>query len=53
MAALGGAAALPLTVRAQQYTQVIGLLNSCAPDASANLMQSLRKGLSETGYVEE
>jgi putative ABC transport system substrate-binding protein len=52
----GGAAAAWVhsvhLVRAQQQAPVIGILNSGSPDASVNLMNSLRRGLAETGYVE-
>ena len=51
---LGGAAAnWPLTARGQKAAMpVIGILNSGSPDASASLIQSLRTGLGETGFVE-
>ena len=52
---LGGAAAqLPAELRECQKAAmpVIGILNSGSPDASASLIQSLRTGLGETGFVE-
>ena len=50
---IGGAAAWPLTVRAQQSAiPTIGFLRSTLPDASTDLLVALRKGLKETGYVD-
>src|SRR5271166_6031564 len=50
---IGGAAAWPLTARAQhQAMPVIGLLDSTSPDVHPNLLRSFRQGLSETGHVE-
>jgi putative ABC transport system substrate-binding protein len=49
---VGGAAAWPLTARAQQPAMpVIGYLNSAAP-ISPDALADLRKGLNETGYIE-
>ena len=50
---LGGAAAWPLSARAQQPAMpVIGLLDSTSPDVHSNLLRSFRQGLNETGHVE-
>ena len=50
---LGGAAAWPMTARAQQPAPpVIAFLNGSTAIASAANVAAFRKGLSETGYVE-
>jgi len=50
---LGGAAAWPLTARAQQpVIPVIGVLDPRAPDAVIDRLRALRQGLKGTGYVE-
>jgi putative ABC transport system substrate-binding protein len=48
----GLAAVWPLAVRAQQAMPVIGLLHSASPVAFAPFVDSFRKGLAETGFVE-
>jgi putative ABC transport system substrate-binding protein len=49
---LGGAAAWPLSARAQQKMPVIGMLNGGIETANAFMVTALRRGLLETGYVE-
>src|SRR5262249_49103968 len=54
LATLGGAVATwPLAARAQQSPMpVIGYLNNGSPESDASRLTGLRRGLSETAYVE-
>jgi putative ABC transport system substrate-binding protein len=49
---LGGSAAWPLAVRAQQRMPVIGFLSSGSPRAFANFLKAFQAGLSDEGFVE-
>jgi len=55
ISALGGAAAAwPLTARAQQPAlPVVGFISGGSAEGSARLEAAFRKGLNETGYVED
>jgi putative ABC transport system substrate-binding protein len=46
------AAAMPLAVRAQPRTPVLGFLTSLGPNDRPQLLEALRKGLNEAGYVD-
>ena len=53
IAALSGAAAMPLAARAQQPAMpVIGFLSGFSPSGSVDVLNSFRQGLGETGHVE-
>src|SRR5262249_3199109 len=53
LASLGGAAAWPLAARAQQPTMpVVGFLRDAPAAGSGFMVDGLRKGLSEAGFVE-
>jgi putative tryptophan/tyrosine transport system substrate-binding protein len=52
IAGLTGAAALPLTARAQPAVPVIGFLNTATPEIFADRLRAFRQGLKEGGYVE-
>src|SRR6516165_1182495 len=49
---LGGAAAWPLSARAQQLARRIGILETIPPQTNAANFDALRKGLRELGYDE-
>jgi putative ABC transport system substrate-binding protein len=53
IALVGGAAAWPLTARAQQPAMpVVGFLSSASPEAYARRLRAFHQALKETGYVE-
>jgi putative tryptophan/tyrosine transport system substrate-binding protein len=53
IALLGGAAAWPLAVRAQQPTMpVIGFMSTLSPESISNPVAGFHQGLKEAGYVE-
>jgi putative ABC transport system substrate-binding protein len=50
---LGGAAAWPLAATAQQRAMpVVGFLRGTSANASADILAALRRGLTESGYIE-
>ena len=50
---LGGAAAWPLAARTQQLAlPAVGYLNLGSPESDTSRLTGLRRGLSQTGYVE-
>jgi len=51
IAALGGAAALPVAVQAQQVP-VIGFLNPTSPKGYPSAIAAFHRGLNDSGYVE-
>jgi putative ABC transport system substrate-binding protein len=53
IAYIGSAATWPLAARAQQAVMpVIGFFSPSSADTSAYMVDGLRRGLAETGYVE-
>ena len=53
LATLGGAGAWPLAARAQQAAMpVVGYLNLGSPESDVARLTGLRRGLSQTGYIE-
>ena len=52
MTLLGGAAAWPLSAHAQQPMPVVGFLSNQTPEGGADVLQAVRQGLAEVGYVE-
>ena len=50
---LGGAAVWPLVAKAQQKLPMIGFLSSRSPEEAAVHTAAFRRGLSETGFVED
>ena len=53
IAALGGAAAMPLAASAQQSAMlVVGFLDSRSSDAMTSRLAAFRQGLKEVGFTE-
>jgi putative ABC transport system substrate-binding protein len=48
----GAAVGWPLSAHAQQSLPVVGFLSNLTSDGGADVLQALRQGLAETGYVE-
>lgn len=48
----GGTVAWPVLARAQQAMPVVGFLSARSPDESANLVAAFRRGLADSGIVE-
>jgi putative ABC transport system substrate-binding protein len=53
IAALGGAAALPLAARAQLAMPVIGFVDTRETESATYLVTGFRKGLKDAGFVEK
>src|SRR5262245_38176460 len=50
---LGGAAAWPLALRAQQSAlPIVGFMSARSPEDSVHLLEAFRHGLKEGGFVE-
>src|SRR5262245_10575677 len=49
---VGGAAAWPLTSRAEQPMLLIGYFSSSTPEGFSGNLRALRQALKESGYVE-
>jgi putative ABC transport system substrate-binding protein len=49
----GAAAAWPLGARAQQAMPIIGYFNNGSPESDVSRLTGLRRGLSQSGYIED
>lgn len=49
---VGGAVAWPVLARAEQAMPVLGFLSARSPDESASLVAAFRRGLAESGIIE-